>query len=313
MDIRDIIYIHSICHEGSFKRASKLLGISQATLASRVELLEVRLGVTLFNRQRGRSKPTSVAQFISEQSKELHDNAFSLLQETRQVAEGVRGHLRIGFGPASTHLLLRRIITRLRENNSKVTLQCKIGSPSSLVNQVSSGEIDVVLGPYDPNLSDDRVTARRLWNDEIVIVMRPEHPLAAKPPRHPEILFRHPIALTRIEPRYQVLLRERYGQNAETWSRRVNCSSFPKLIQLIIKDGFISAGPRSVFQSEVDAGRLVCYSVPDAPVPHNEYLISNNYSYPVPALAEFVDAAQAEARVVAESVEKNLSWSQAAS
>src|SRR3546814_3185094 len=73
---------------GSFRSAAAALDISQSTVTRRVQLLERRLGVALFERSRSGARPTAAgALFI----REAAFGAEQLRQAIAEVTAGLRG------------------------------------------------------------------------------------------------------------------------------------------------------------------------------------------------------------------------------
>ena len=65
MDLRDLLDVKAICDAGSFRKAAEALGVTQPTLSNRVACLEDKLAARLFDRDRGRSRPTQLAEAIA--------------------------------------------------------------------------------------------------------------------------------------------------------------------------------------------------------------------------------------------------------
>lgn len=61
MNWSDISVFLTVCREGSTLAASKQLGVSQPTVARRIDALEHQLGLTLFERDTHGFKPTLTA------------------------------------------------------------------------------------------------------------------------------------------------------------------------------------------------------------------------------------------------------------
>ena len=58
LDLRDLKYPILVAEHGSFRRAADILNLSQSTLSLRIQLLERRLGLPLFERNRTGTRPT---------------------------------------------------------------------------------------------------------------------------------------------------------------------------------------------------------------------------------------------------------------
>ncbi|QVM85035.1 LysR family transcriptional regulator [Novosphingobium decolorationis] len=81
-DLRYLKYAMAVARHGSFRRAADALGLSQSTVSRRVQLLERRLGVPIFERNRTGTHLTSAGErFIREAefgAERLHQAAMEL-------------------------------------------------------------------------------------------------------------------------------------------------------------------------------------------------------------------------------------------
>ena len=99
------------------------------------------------------------------------------VEATRQVGQGVVGHLRVGYTLIASNLLLPRLISAFGSLYPKVTVDLLGPSASgSLGSCLLKEEIDVALCflPFP----DDRLDWRKLFLVELALVLPERHPLA---------------------------------------------------------------------------------------------------------------------------------------
>ncbi|WP_332686915.1 LysR family transcriptional regulator [Bosea sp. (in: a-proteobacteria)] len=97
LDLRHLKYAMLAVEHGSFRRAADALNLSQSTVSRRIQLLEHRIGIALFERTRSGVRPTTAGErFI----REAAIGAGQLRQAVDSMAMAQRGHfgeLRIGL------------------------------------------------------------------------------------------------------------------------------------------------------------------------------------------------------------------------
>lgn len=97
LDLRFLRYAILVAEHGSFRRAADAMNLSQSTVSRRIQLLERRVGVPLFERSRSGVRPTPAGErFIREAAfgaEHIRQAVSSLSMEKR----GQIGELKIGL------------------------------------------------------------------------------------------------------------------------------------------------------------------------------------------------------------------------
>jgi DNA-binding transcriptional LysR family regulator len=94
----------------------------------------------------------------------------------RELGEGVVGELTLAVAPAVSAYVLPEILVRFTERHPGVRLLVRTEHSEELVNLVARGEVDLGI---TRELRDPRVRSRPLYEDELVLVVPPDHPFAA--------------------------------------------------------------------------------------------------------------------------------------
>lgn len=283
MKIRDLLDVQAICEAGSFRKAAAALGISQPTLSARISRLEDQLGAQLFDRSRGPSRATSLAEFIATRAAGLSQDASLLSRELKRLASGQTGLVRLGIGPVPLRALLVSLTARVRTHGPAINLEIRTGNSAALRNWLLQQEVDmVVAAPLEP--SDPAIEAEMLLEFASVIVAHPEHAMFKGTPPGISELFRYPAALPFLEPRYLEFVRAHFGVEVETQPGRFVCSDFDVLARVTADaPHFFTAGPRFAFATEIAAGRLRVLET-EVPMKHLVQLHTNRNGFPLPAV-----------------------------
>ncbi len=137
--------IKAIVDEGSFRKASELLGISPSSLLRQVKGLEEELDAPLFDRFSGGVRLTTVGEIYYRTFNE-HLAQMDRAKETVSDLRGVRiGHVRIAVSPElAPHYLFSQVQT-FRQTHPRVTFSI-IPTPSvSFSEALMEGQADLAL------------------------------------------------------------------------------------------------------------------------------------------------------------------------
>ncbi len=167
-------YFWTVATEGSLRRASDKLKISQPSMCTQIKLLEKSLGEALF-RQSGRSLVlTEFGQMIFGYAEEIFTIGSEILRSTKQ-APGVRGlRLHVGIVDSFPKLMSHDILRPVLEHTPPVQLTCNEGKLPDLISQLNTHRIDLVLSdePASPGISG-RVFNHLLATSEITFCAMP--------------------------------------------------------------------------------------------------------------------------------------------
>jgi LysR family transcriptional regulator, transcriptional activator of nhaA len=167
-------YFWTVASEGSFKRASEKLSVSQPSMCTQIKLLESSLGETLF-RPSGRSlELTEFGQIIHGYAEEIFTLGGEILRATKQVP-GVRGlRLHVGIVDSFPKLMSYNILRPVLEHQPPVQLTCHEGKLPDLVSQLNTHRVDVVLSdePASPRIAG-KVFNHLLATSEITFCAMP--------------------------------------------------------------------------------------------------------------------------------------------
>lgn len=167
-------YFWTVANEGSFRRASEKLRVSQPSMCTQIKVLEASLGEALF-RPSGRSlELTEFGQLIHGYAEEIFTLGSEILRATKQ-APGVRAlRLHVGIVDSFPKLMSYEILRPVLDHQPPVRLTCHEGKLTDLVSQLSTHRIDVVLSdePVSPG-SAGKVFNHLLGSSEITFCAMP--------------------------------------------------------------------------------------------------------------------------------------------
>jgi DNA-binding transcriptional LysR family regulator len=158
--------------------AAERLAITQPTLSRSLARLERELGVPLFVHVGRRVRLTRYGTaFLARVERALHE-----IDEARRqladLASTSRGHVALGFLRTLGSDYVPEIVRRFRDRNPDVVFAFTQNNGVELQGQLLAGELDAcfMAGPVD----DERVVWRRVFDQELVLVVPRGHRLAKR-------------------------------------------------------------------------------------------------------------------------------------
>ena len=161
----------AVVDQRGFQAAANQLGIAQPTLSQHLQKLEEQLGVLLIHRGRSRCEPTRAALTLLPFARSL------LRLEERARSSVMESRLRVGASSNIGIYMLQPHIRRYKDLALGPEVELVIDSNPAIARQLSDGELDVAVMEWWHNTPGFHA---RPWRREpVVVIVPPEHPLAA--------------------------------------------------------------------------------------------------------------------------------------
>ncbi|TWI61882.1 DNA-binding transcriptional LysR family regulator [Pseudoduganella lurida] len=160
-----------------FTAAALRLGISQSAVSHAIRSLEGELDGQLIERQPSGIEVTELGRRLLLRAREILGLAEAMRQDAA-VARGLnQGLIRIGsFGPTSSLKLLPAILQAYRSRYPGIEVQIDEGPDAAVLQWVADRRVDVGFAV----LPDERFDTVPLVEDQLVALLKSDHPLAAK-------------------------------------------------------------------------------------------------------------------------------------
>ncbi len=182
-DLRALELLLVVARTGSLGAAAAELGITQQAASSRVRTMERLVGDSLVSRTRRGSELTQTGELMAQWAARVVEAAEELDAGIASLRGGRRAHLAIAASlTIAEHMLpgwmvaLRAHQLQLGQPQTEITMTAT--NTARVVELVTAGDVELgfVEGPDAP-----RGLRRRLvGTDELVVVVGPEHPWAAR-------------------------------------------------------------------------------------------------------------------------------------
>ncbi|WP_423203546.1 LysR family transcriptional regulator [Pseudomonas kribbensis] len=176
-----------------FTLAAHRLGISQSAVSHALKSLEQELGVELFRRHQSQVELSDIGEQLLLRARAMLGLANTLRQEAADARGLKSGTLRIGsFGPTSSIRLLPRILRHFRQAHPGIEVHIDEGPDRQVLQWLDERRIDIGFVV----LPEERFDTFALMEDEMVVLLPLDHPLATQAQLSLKDLCSDPFVLT---------------------------------------------------------------------------------------------------------------------
>jgi LysR family transcriptional regulator for metE and metH len=176
IELRDLRMVRMIVEAGNLTKAAGRLNISQPALSRQLLDLEARLGASLFQRQPRSMILTDIGREVLKVADEVLER---IGQTERTIARRLDGHcgeLKFGVHCIFSFSWLPEVIKTFQRHYPEITIT--INSTEDYVKDLNRDRCEIALTPFV--VSDGNIVYDELFTDDVVAILAPDHPLAAK-------------------------------------------------------------------------------------------------------------------------------------
>lgn len=177
MDLRQLEHFIAVADERHFTRAAERLFISQSGLSASVRALEKELGADLFIRNTRRVELTEAGRALLDESRRTIASVAAARDAVAAVQGLSRGSLSVGTEQCLGVVDVPEELARFHAAHPGVELLIKQAGSGNLLDGVRAGELDLAFVAELPQ-PPDGLRMHRMATDRMVLLCRPEHPLA---------------------------------------------------------------------------------------------------------------------------------------
>jgi len=176
LNLHRLRVFHAVARRESYSRAAEDLHISQPAVSKHVLDLEEELGAKLFHRLGRRIVLTEAGRLMTDYAQRI----FLLADEARRALEELqgleRGRLHLGASSTPGNYLLPRALAAFRTRYPRLEISLDITASHDVLDRVIRQELD--LGFVGATFAAD-LHVQPYVEDELILILRPGHPLAS--------------------------------------------------------------------------------------------------------------------------------------
>ena len=194
MEVDQLRYFLRVAGRSNFTRAAEDLGISQPALSRSIQKLEEELGQPVFERKARSVSLTEAGVLLQSRAQQV----LTIIEDTKAeiTDDGQSGRVRVGAIPTIAPYFLPNLLRQFSSEFPNSSLIVQENTTDSLLKSCTQGEIDLAILALP--VPTKYLEVEELFEEELLLVLPPEHPLVEK----------LKIRLSDVEPLPFVLLDE---------------------------------------------------------------------------------------------------------
>jgi DNA-binding transcriptional LysR family regulator len=175
-DFRDLEHFIAVAESGSIARAAERCHTVASAVSKRLSDLEAVFGTPLLVRGTKGVELTPAGQALLTRARSVVHHAEQLDEEMRRHASGARGHVRVFANISAIVEFLPAALASFLEKHPDIHIHLEEHITTAVAAGVADNLAD--FGIMGALAAIDGLTMTPFRNDELVVVLKPDHPLA---------------------------------------------------------------------------------------------------------------------------------------
>ena len=175
MNTKQLQYVLTLAHEGSFSKAADTLNITQPSLSQYIKKIEREVGFNLFDRTNGDVRITDAGKVYIDTARQILDLEHQMENSISDIAGNRAGSLIIGAAPYRAAGMLPSIAKQFQAVHPGMHLVVREGTTAELVEGMEHGEYDLALTmlPIDGRIFN----WEKVMEEELILAVPAAFPL----------------------------------------------------------------------------------------------------------------------------------------
>jgi len=290
MDDHKLKVFCTVAETKSFSKASEIIHLTQPAVSLQVQALEEIYETKLFDRTGGAVTLTPSGELLYRYSKDILE-LYALARKDINAMMGlVKGNISLGASSTIGNYLLPSVIVAFRKNHPRIKTNLIVANTKIVTEKLLAGEID--MGLVEGDVKKQNVVVEKLLQDELVLVMSPDHPWAKRKNISVSELTKEPFIMREEGSGTRQMIEKRLLENkVEPESLLVPLFlGSTEAIKTAVQDGLgVSVISAWAAHKEIKAGTLVATPFKDAKFTRCFSLIRKKKVFSSHTLEEFLE------------------------
>lgn len=290
MDIEKLLRFCAVVDYGSMSKAAETLYCSQPALSKQIIALEKEVGYPLFDRngkkmtlnQNGRLLYT-FGRHLERDYKQLKSDLYALNCPTRRE---------ISFGATNVigTYYLPNLLVDFKKQHPDIPVNFTLSFFPSIVDILNQNVISFAMIPEDNEiLHNPEYICREFFDDNMVVIFPPDHPLTAYECIPPEELVKYPFLISQINSATRHFILSRLESCNIRLNNIQNMFNTETIKQSVIRGMGISILSRIAMETEMQHGFLKAAPLANVNLKRKWYLISKKSRVLLPEDMLFIE------------------------
>ena len=166
----------TVIEQKNFSRAGDILNLSQPGVSLHIRNLENELGTKLIYRSPKQVQITEPGKILYRHAKQMLNHYETAKREINEFNNVVSGTMKIGASFTIGEYYLPKVLAEFAAQYPKVDIQIIISNSNDVIQGIRSNKLDIGLIEGETDYKD--IDVRPFMNDEMIVVVPPDHPLS---------------------------------------------------------------------------------------------------------------------------------------
>lgn len=256
-----LLTLLKVIEVGSYTEAAKQLNLTQPAVSQHIRALEEEFDVKLFEHSGNRIVPTNECRMVANMARNMKMLYAKLMAELTK-SKGGKEQLNVGITHTIESNRITEALARYAIENNDISLHLFSGAKDELVTKIKNNELDFAI--IHGNVDDPSIAISLIDEDDLMLVVSPEHPLAKRKTanisqiKNENLLLRFPNSGTGNLFKSALI-----GKNMsiDEFNVKLEIDNVATIKDLIRQGYGISVLPKSTCLSELKKGKLVALPI----------------------------------------------------
>ena len=179
MELRQLRYVVAVADHLHFTRAAEALHVAQPALSQQVRRLERELGLELFTRTSRSVALTDAGAAVVARARRVLGEVDAIAEDLDAMRGVLHGRVELGSMQSLGPFDLPRLLADFHARHPGVDVVLREETTQLMLAMLRADQLDLAVATIDEPLADGLVT-QPLYEEELVLAVSPDHPLAAR-------------------------------------------------------------------------------------------------------------------------------------
>ena len=178
LEIRHLSLVKAVAEAGNLSRAGIQLHLTQSALSHQLQEIERRLGVRLFLRHNKRMTLSKSGERLLRSAGQILEELNRAEEDIRLIASNKEEFLRVSTECSTAYHWLPSIVKIFNRMFPDIHIQVVSEAAVHPIQYLIDRKLDIAIIPR--TIRDRQIVLEPLFQDKLVVIMHPDHPLAGK-------------------------------------------------------------------------------------------------------------------------------------